>query len=81
MPSDNPVAIAMLEDIQTDMKIVKMCVFGNGKPEEGLATRLLFVERFQATITRLMWLAITAAITSIIGLVVLAIVNNKACGC
>ena len=57
-----------LDYIKAKVDAVHKCVFGNGNPQRGMATRLLFVEQFQAGIKRVMWIAVGAAVVSAVGL-------------
>jgi len=57
-----------LDYIKEKVDAVHKCVFGNGNPQKGMATRLLFVEQFQSGVKRLTWIAVGAAVVSAIGL-------------
>lgn len=46
----------LLEDLH-------VVVLGDGKPEEGLAFRVAFLERFQVVIKRAIWIVIGALLT------------------
>ena len=65
-----------LDDIKGKVDAMHECIYGNGDPRQGMATRLSLVEQFQGDIKGLMWIAVGAATTSAIGLIISLIVNG-----
>jgi len=45
-------------------------LYGDGEPEKGVLTRMLFIERFTAALTRLAWIVLGAWVTTGVGFVV-----------
>ena len=58
-----------LEHIKEKVDATHECVYGNGNPKEGMATRLIQVEDFQRALKRVLWIAATALIISGIALI------------
>ncbi len=66
-----------IEKVEKKVDTIHECIYGNGKPAEGMATRLSLVEAFVKRAEKLMWIAVGAAVTSGIGLVITVVTNLK----
>jgi len=53
-------------ELKGTVEDIHKAIFGNSNPEKGLLVRVWDLERFHKAIRRIMWIAVGAAVTSVV---------------
>lgn len=60
----------LIEERNEKIDQMHECLFGDGNPGEGLATRILFVEKFVSNANKIVWIAVSSLVVAVTGLVI-----------
>ena len=59
-----------LEVQQEKIDDIHECVFGDGNPEKGLVTRVLFIEKFVENANKIVWAAVLAIVVGVVNIAI-----------